>query len=133
MAEPLAFWDNIASHWDKGVGDAGNDYWTYLQQPVLRGMAGSVGGQQALDLATGNGIVARWLAREGASVLATDGSQKMVDLAAARTAIGDATTGTIRFQTLNLVDDNDVESFAMVQLDRLVCELSLYSYRETYL
>lgn len=132
MAEPLAFWENIASDWDKGIGDAGNDYWTYLQEPALRRMVGPTAGEQALDLATGNGIVARWLAQEGVNVLATDGSRNMLELAAARTTIGDTTTGKIRFQTLNLIDNNDVDNFASAQLERLVCDLSLYSPFETY-
>lgn len=133
MEDPLTFWDNIASDWDKGIGDAGNDYWTYLQEPALRRMVRPTAGEQALDLATGNGIVARWLAREGANVLATDGSPKMVGLAAARTTIGDITTGTIHFQTLNLIVNNEVDNFALAQLERLVCDLSLGSQFETYL
>lgn len=127
MAEPLSFWENIASDWDKGIGDSGNDYWTYLQEPALRRMVGSAVGQHALDVATGNGIVARWLARDGANALGTDGSQKMVDLAAARTTVGERTAGTIHFQTLNLIDDDDVDDFTSAQLERLVCDLSLHA------
>ena len=118
MAESLAFWDGIASDWDKAIGDAGagNDYWTHLQEPVLRRMLGSVSGQQAVDLATGNGIVARWLAQEGANVLGTDGSQKMVELAAARTFVSEATPGTAQFQRLDLSDITEVTRFASSQM-----------------
>lgn len=120
MAESLLFWDGIASDWDKAIGDAGNDYWTYLQEPVLRRMVGDIAGQQALDLATGNGIVARWLAREGATVLGTDGSRKMVELARARTFVGETTPGTARFQQLDLMNQGEVDEFVSTQLKHSV-------------
>lgn len=120
MAEQLSFWNGIASDWDRAIGDAGNDYWTCLQEPALRRMVGDTAGQQALDLATGNGIVARWLARGGADVLGTDGSRKMVELATARTFVGEATTGTAEFQTLDLMDEDEVVKFTFAEKDRVV-------------
>jgi SAM-dependent methyltransferase len=123
MAESLVFWEGIASDWDKAIGDAGvdNDYWTHLQEPVLRRMLGHVCGEQALDLATGNGIVARWLARDGVSVLGTDGSQRMVDIATARTFVGETAPGKVRFQRLDLLSEAEVDEFAAAQLVALVC------------
>jgi SAM-dependent methyltransferase len=120
MADSLSFWDGIASDWDKAIGDTGNDYWTYLQEPVLKRMVGEVTGQQALDLATGNGIVARWLAQAGAYVLGTDGSQKMVSLATARTFVAEPASGSAHFQRLDLMMENDVELFISAQGERRV-------------
>ncbi|KAL4860570.1 hypothetical protein BDV12DRAFT_97270 [Aspergillus spectabilis] len=68
------------------MGDGGNNYFRELELPAIRRMAGAVCGAQALGLATGNRLVARWLATEGACVTATDGASSMVHLAEARSA-----------------------------------------------
>ncbi|KAK3316966.1 S-adenosyl-L-methionine-dependent methyltransferase [Apodospora peruviana] len=82
-AEALATWEANASHWDQTMGRDGNKYWQVLQVPSLQRMLGDkLPGAEALELATGNGLGARWLAANGAaSVLATDGSNKMLQLA----------------------------------------------------
>jgi 2-polyprenyl-3-methyl-5-hydroxy-6-metoxy-1,4-benzoquinol methylase len=68
------------------MGDEGNDYFRYLELPILEKLAKPEEGFRALDLATGNGLVARWLAQKGAaSVIATDGAPAMLDYAKART------------------------------------------------
>ncbi|SPO06416.1 uncharacterized protein DNG_09106 [Cephalotrichum gorgonifer] len=81
----LDSWTDNAEHWDKGMGSEGNKYWRLLELPSLKRMVPIAPGCKALDLATGNGLCARWLASEGASVLATDGSERMLEFAAART------------------------------------------------
>ncbi|KAL4880661.1 S-adenosyl-L-methionine-dependent methyltransferase [Aspergillus karnatakaensis] len=81
----LTPWEKFASKWDKGMGDEGNDYFRYLELPILGKLIKPVEGSRALDLATGNGLVARWLAQKGAaSVVATDGAFAMLEHAKAR-------------------------------------------------
>lgn len=84
-AEALSKWDAIASYWDAGIGRDGNKYWRALQEPCLRRMLGAhlaKPGCRALDLATGNGLCARWLKAQGAAeVVATDGSEDMLVIA----------------------------------------------------
>ncbi|KAK3375683.1 S-adenosyl-L-methionine-dependent methyltransferase [Lasiosphaeria ovina] len=86
----LAVWTAIASYWDANIGASGNKYWTRLQEPCLTRLLGTHlarPGCRALDLATGNGLCARWLAARGAAaVVATDGSGAMLELAARRVA-----------------------------------------------
>jgi len=81
-AEALSKWNAIASYWDAGIGRDGNKYWRVLQEPCLRRMLGAhlaKPGCRALDLATGNGLCARWLKDQGATeVVATDGSLEML-------------------------------------------------------
>ncbi len=83
--EALAAWNDIASFWDSQIGKDGNKYWRKLQEPSLSRLLGPIlaskPGCRALELATGNGLCARWLAARGAEVLATDGSEKMVEIA----------------------------------------------------
>lgn len=84
-AEALSKWDAIASYWDAGIGRDGNKYWRALQEPCLRRMLGAhlaKPGCRALDLATGNGLCARWMKAHGAAeVVATDGSEDMLVIA----------------------------------------------------
>ncbi|EEH38944.2 hypothetical protein PAAG_01406 [Paracoccidioides lutzii Pb01] len=83
-AEALRAWEKNAAYWDKVMGADGNDYYKAVELPVLERMAAVKPGDMALDLATGNGLVARWLAYRGARVIATDGSQAMLDHAKRR-------------------------------------------------
>ncbi|KAK6065899.1 methyltransferase type 11 [Seiridium cupressi] len=88
-AETQSSWESNAVYWDEHVGLDGNKYWKTLQEPSLQRLLGdrvrSRQGTRALDLATGNGLVARWLANNGcASVLATDGVAAMLEQAKLR-------------------------------------------------
>ncbi|TGJ79904.1 hypothetical protein E0Z10_g8856 [Xylaria hypoxylon] len=84
--EAIASWKTNAAYWDNGIGQDGNRYWKRLQQPTLERMIPfeSQTEPRVLELATGNGLVARWLAGKGASVLATDVSTEMLEIAARR-------------------------------------------------
>jgi len=81
----LDSWEANAEFWDGAVGEEGNRYWQLLQAPCLERMIPVQPDCKALDLATGNGLGARWLASKGAFVLATDGSEKMIALATRHT------------------------------------------------
>ncbi|PKS05458.1 hypothetical protein jhhlp_008834 [Lomentospora prolificans] len=81
----LDAWEANADFWDQTMGSEGNKYWQQLQIPCLNRIIAVDPSTKVLELATGNGLGARLLASRGASVLATDGSEKMVKLAAQRT------------------------------------------------
>ncbi|KAE8386299.1 S-adenosyl-L-methionine-dependent methyltransferase [Aspergillus alliaceus] len=80
-AEAIESWDVNATFWDKRMGTTGNKWYNKLEIPVLEKLARVDPGTHALDLATGNGLVARWLAAQGAQVIATDVSPKMIEIA----------------------------------------------------
>lgn len=86
--ESVASWKTNASYWDDSIGQDGNKYWKRLQLPALERMVSFQpdGETWALELATGNGLVARWLTSKGASVLATDVSSEMLEISARREA-----------------------------------------------
>ncbi|KAI0970835.1 S-adenosyl-L-methionine-dependent methyltransferase [Xylaria arbuscula] len=81
--ESVASWTTNAAYWDNGIQE-GNKYWKCLQKPALERMIQISSHTRVLELATGNGLVARWLADKGASVLATDISGEMLNLAKRR-------------------------------------------------
>lgn len=117
-AESLSAWETNSAWWDDGVGRDGNKYWTRLQEPSLRRMlashvvvadtnnpdGGRRGSSQALDLATGNGLTARWLANNGCgSVLATDGVAGQLERARKRGATP-AEKDRIEYRQLDVTD-----------------------------
>lgn len=61
-------WIKNTEDWDTTTGLDGNKYWQQLQKPCLQRLVPGQPGYEALDLATGNGLLARWLANKGASV-----------------------------------------------------------------
>lgn len=95
-------WETNAEFWDNGIGEHGNKYWKVLQLPALKRMICVKPGSKALDLATGNGLVARWLASEGASVLATDGLEGMLERAKLHHSA--AYDGSISYRRLDVTD-----------------------------
>jgi 2-polyprenyl-3-methyl-5-hydroxy-6-metoxy-1,4-benzoquinol methylase len=55
-------WENHAASWDEQIGDNRNDYFSVLELPVLKRLISLQPGNCVLDLATGNGLITRWLA-----------------------------------------------------------------------
>ncbi|KAL3443938.1 S-adenosyl-L-methionine-dependent methyltransferase [Aspergillus insuetus] len=107
----LTPWDKFASTWDEGMGDEGNDYFRYLELPILEKLVKSAEGFRALDLATGNGLVARWLAQKGAaSLIATDGAPAMLDYARARTE-GASYADRISYHCLDVTNQASWDEF----------------------
>lgn len=107
--QPISAWEVNATSWDEGVGKEGNKYWKRLQMPCLEKFLGGHlerPGSRALDLATGNGLCARWMASHGASVIATDGARNMIEKAEGRCSEGDAIT----FQKLDVTNSKDFEA-----------------------
>ncbi|TQW00832.1 methyltransferase type 11 [Cordyceps javanica] len=112
----LQTWEASAAAWNESVGRDGNLYWKALQAPCLdRLLADHLdahrnrgGGTacRALELSTGNGIGARWLAARGAHVTATDGSAGMLEGARSH---GDA-DGRITYGKLDVTEEADFVS-----------------------
>ncbi|KAK4120101.1 S-adenosyl-L-methionine-dependent methyltransferase [Parathielavia appendiculata] len=110
----VSSWEANASYWDATITREGNKYWRRLQEPCLGRLLGSTlenglhGGCKALDLATGNGLCARWLARHGArSVLATDASENMLALAKGHCEVG-TPDERIRFGRVDVTSGGDM-------------------------
>ncbi|EEH44071.1 uncharacterized protein PADG_00360 [Paracoccidioides brasiliensis Pb18] len=92
------------------MGADGNDYYKAVELPVLERMAAVKPGDMALDLATGNGLVARWLAYRGARVIATDESQAMLDHAKCRGVDADGIhIVSISYQVLDATSPEAIE------------------------
>jgi ubiquinone/menaquinone biosynthesis C-methylase UbiE len=77
-------WEEMAAWWDERQGNEGDLWHRILIDPTLFSVLGTVKGQHVLDLACGNGYIARKLARSGARVTGVDASTPIVERARAR-------------------------------------------------
>ncbi|MBI3978529.1 MAG: class I SAM-dependent methyltransferase [Chloroflexi bacterium] len=77
-------WDQMAVWWDEKQGDEGDLWHRALIDPTVLRVLGPVAGQRVLDLACGNGYLARKLARLGAHLTGVDASAPVVERARAR-------------------------------------------------
>jgi cyclopropane fatty-acyl-phospholipid synthase-like methyltransferase len=123
-ADAVASWETNAAFWDEAMGNSGNEYYQVLELPALERMAAVKPGEMALDLATGNGLVAHWLASQGAIVVATDASSAMLARARERGAErkreeGGDTTGSISYQLLDVTSQESFEEFTNKEAGRV--------------
>ncbi|KAK3899267.1 ribosomal protein L11 methyltransferase [Staphylotrichum tortipilum] len=105
----IASWETNAAHWDATITAHGNVYWRRLQAPCLARLLSPTlsrpGGCRALDLATGNGLCARWLLAHGATeVVATDASEGMLSVARGHC---EGMEG-VRFRRVDVTDEGEV-------------------------
>jgi len=78
-------WDRMAAWRDERSGDAGDLWHRALIDPTLLRVVGGVRGLRVLEIACGNGYLARRLAKDGArTVVGIDLSRPMIERARAR-------------------------------------------------
>ncbi|KAK0712422.1 S-adenosyl-L-methionine-dependent methyltransferase [Lasiosphaeria miniovina] len=106
----LSRWNLNADWWDQKLLD-GNDMFLELILPTIDELADVKPGQRVLDVGTGNGIVARRLARDGVDVLATDYSLGQIENAWRRTQKS-AHAAQIAFEQLDLLSRPALDDFA---------------------
>jgi SAM-dependent methyltransferase len=101
-------WSINAQFWDDYMGSEGNEFYQILEMPALERLLDLREGEHALDLATGNGLVARRMAALGGTVIGTDASNSMLEYARARTSAEEALRVTYRL--LDVTKSTDFES-----------------------
>jgi ubiquinone/menaquinone biosynthesis C-methylase UbiE len=119
-----ASWDGLAKWYDEKQGEDGDTWHRTLIDPGLLHRLGKVKGRRILEIGCGNGHIARRLAREGATVVAVDGSPKMIARARRRER-GRSTGVTYRVQDAANLDGIEDESF-----DVVVSNMSLMDIRD---
>ena len=126
-ADSLAAWSANAAFWDDAQGDGGN-FWQreLVFPPTMALLESAFGGGPVLEIACGNGNFARALAARGLRVVATDGSQKMLAAAIARTeAVGGDIPERIRWQLADAADAEQLEAIPERPFDAAVCNMAL--------
>lgn len=113
-----AIWDTNAAFWDEHMGD-GNAFQRLLVGPATERLLAVQPGARVLEIACGNGVMARRLAHMGARVLATDFSAAMVARARAR---GDA---GIEYRVVDATDVRQLLALGAGQFDAAVCNMAI--------
>jgi 2-polyprenyl-3-methyl-5-hydroxy-6-metoxy-1,4-benzoquinol methylase len=114
-------WNRNAPFWDERMGE-GNSFHKTLIEPTQERLLDVRPGQRVLDAACGNGQFARRLAGLGARVLAVDISERMIELARARTAAGG---DRIEFRVVDCTRADALLSLGEGQFDAAVCTMAL--------
>jgi 2-polyprenyl-3-methyl-5-hydroxy-6-metoxy-1,4-benzoquinol methylase len=84
LDESRRIWDTNADAWDAKMGSGGG-FQTVLIEPTASRMLAIQPGERVLEVACGNGIFTRHLAKLGAQVVAADFSPRLIELAKGRT------------------------------------------------
>ncbi|MGD2069142.1 MAG: class I SAM-dependent methyltransferase [Gemmatimonadota bacterium] len=117
--EDRAAWEAVADFWHERMGE-GNDFVDVLIWPVVRGLLPALSGSRILDVGCGNGLYARKLATEGASVLAIDYSERMI--AHAREATDG---GKIEYAVMDATDAQSLASLPAHGFDAVLSTMVL--------
>lgn len=124
IEESRHIWDTNAEAWDKRIGGGGG-WQTTLIAPTVERMLNIQPGEQVLDIACGNGQFSRRLAELGASVVASDFSPRLIELARGRST---EHTDRIRYQVVDATDEAQLMALAGTEnrpFDAAVCNNAL--------
>ena len=119
--EARALWDEKACFWDERIGD-GNDFQRLLIGPATERLLEVRPGQRILDIACGNGVVARRLAELGARVVAIDFSAAFLDAARTRAT---AHADQIEYLLVDATSQDQLLALGERRFDGAVCNMAL--------
>jgi len=129
--ETRAAWNANAAYWDARMGDAGNDFVNELIWPAVTYLLALQPGERVLDIACGNGLYARRLAALGATVVAFDFAQSMINHAAQYVTNHAGTPGErITYHALDATDEAALLTLGEGQFDAAICNMALMDMAE---
>ncbi len=115
-------WDAKAAFWDEQIGE-GNQTQLVLVGPAVEQLLAIKPGQVVLDVACGNGVVARRLAELGARVVACDFSTELLARARARTT---EHAERIEYVAADATDGSQMLALGERRFDAVVCNQALH-------
>lgn len=121
-AEGRAIWDSKAAFWDNLHGDSGNFFHRTLIGPAVERLLALKPGEKVLDVACGNGVLARRLAELGGQVTAVDFSPALIEAARKR---GQPSGEAIRYTVADATDEAMLVDLGETTFDAVVCTMAL--------
>lgn len=112
-------WNTNASFWDHRMAE-GNDFFAQLVWPGVEELLQPQAGDRLLDVACGNGVASRRLARVGARVVAIDFAEEMIRHAKQRHAEGE-----VDYRVLDATDQEALEALGKGHFDGALCNMAL--------
>jgi len=117
-------WNTNAVFWDDKMRE-GNDFHRLLVGPATERLLNLQPGETVLEIACGNGQLARRLAELGATVLATDLSDRFIERARARTGERPDLAGRIEFRVVDATDEAALLALGEDRFDAVVCGMAI--------
>lgn len=119
-------WDQNAAYWDERMGE-GNLFQRQLIGPATERLLAIQPDQLVLDVACGNGVMARRLAQLGARVVACDFSANLIERARARSG---ELANRIEYRIVDATDQAQLLSLGERRFDAAVCNMALMDMAE---
>jgi 2-polyprenyl-3-methyl-5-hydroxy-6-metoxy-1,4-benzoquinol methylase len=120
--EDRARWEQKAAFWDNLHGDGGNRFHQHLVSPAVERLLALQPGERVLDIACGNGVLARRLAALGGQVTAVDFSPALIERARAR---GQQAGTPITFGVVDATDYTGLVALGEGSFPAVVCTMAL--------
>jgi 2-polyprenyl-3-methyl-5-hydroxy-6-metoxy-1,4-benzoquinol methylase len=118
----LELWDQKAAFWDALHGNEGNRFHRRLVAPAVERLLALQPGERVLDVACGNGVLARRLAALGGRVTAVDFSPTLIEKAQQR---GQPDGEPIQYCVVDATDEEALAALGEEQFDAVVCTMAL--------
>lgn len=120
--ESQVIWNAKAAFWDERMGEEGNAFQRLLVGPATERLLELREGELVLDVACGNGVMARRLAALGAQVVGCDFSEVFVERAWAR-APADLRE-RIEYVVVDATDEGQLLALGEGRFDAVVCNMA---------
>jgi 2-polyprenyl-3-methyl-5-hydroxy-6-metoxy-1,4-benzoquinol methylase len=114
-----AAWNANARFWDERMAD-GNDFFNSLVWPSVENLLRPQPREVLLDVACGNGVTSRRLARAGASIVAFDFSDEMI-----RSAMERASGDQVEYLVMDATDAGALRRLGAGKFDGALCNMGL--------
>jgi ubiquinone/menaquinone biosynthesis C-methylase UbiE len=119
-------WNTNADHWNDRMGE-GNDFYNYLVRPSQDRLLGIEHTELVAEIACGNGNFTRHLAGLGARVIASDVSERMVEIARERTT---EHVDRIEYSVLDATKADQLLRLGERRFDAAVCNMAMMDIAE---
>jgi ubiquinone/menaquinone biosynthesis C-methylase UbiE len=127
--EVREIWNQNAEFWNERMGE-GNAFHLQLVLPSIAQLLELQPDEEVLEVACGNGQLARQLARLGGRITATDFSRDLIEIAQARTDQESDLAGRISFQILDATDEPGLLALGERRFDAIVCSMGIMDMAE---
>src|SRR5690242_9026564 len=120
-SEVQAIWDQNAVFWDGRMGE-GNSFQNTLVGPSTDRLLNLHSGEEILDIACGNGVSSRRLAKAGAKVVAFDFSPQFIELAKGRDA---GSANRVEYHVIDATDEEQMLALGTGRFDAAICNMAI--------
>lgn len=112
-------WDHVAEWYDRLIDERESDHYQRVILPGALRLLGAKRGQRVLDVACGQGVLAKQLATQGVAVTGVDASPRLIEIASRTSA------GLDPAPTFKVADAREIEKIGGGPYDGAACVMAL--------